>query len=87
MVAEKLKASGGEAAIVLISDGKETCEADPCQLVAMLKKAGIKFTLHVIGFDVGGIPKNSFSAWPGPAAGNIFQPKTPAILERPPRKP
>ena len=72
MVAEKLETSGGEAAIVLISDGKETCEADPCKLVAMLKKAGIKFTLHVIGFDVGGETEKQLQCMAQAGGGRIF---------------
>lgn len=39
-------------AIVLISDGKETCEGDPCALVDQLRKQGIDLVMHVVGFDV-----------------------------------
>ncbi|NNF99468.1 MAG: VWA domain-containing protein [Desulfobacteraceae bacterium] len=52
MTADKLRALEDETIIILVSDGKETCEGDPCALVGELKKAGIKFTMHVIGFDV-----------------------------------
>ena len=41
-----------ETTIILVSDGKETCDPDPCGLVKELKAAGIKFVMHVIGFDV-----------------------------------
>jgi len=51
-VADRLKASGQAATIVLVSDGEETCEGDPCALVRQLKAAGVRFVLHVIGFDV-----------------------------------
>jgi len=47
-----LKTREGETTIVLVSDGKETCEGDPCQLVKELKASGVKFTMHVVGFDV-----------------------------------
>lgn len=50
--AEKLKGVEDETLIILVSDGKETCEGHPCALVKELKQAGIRFTLHVIGFDV-----------------------------------
>ena len=50
--AVKLKEREDETVIILVSDGKETCEGDPCELVRELKEAGIRFTLHVIGFDV-----------------------------------
>ena len=39
-------------AIVLISDGKETCGGDPCAVVEKLKERGIHFTLHVVGMNV-----------------------------------
>lgn len=39
--------------IVLVSDGLETCEGDPCAFIREAKKAGVNITLHVIGFDVG----------------------------------
>ncbi len=50
--AEKLKTVGEETTIILVSDGKETCTGDPCELVKQLKASGIKFTMYVIGFDV-----------------------------------
>ncbi len=38
--------------VVLISDGIETCGADPCKTTASLIKAGIDVRIHVVGFDV-----------------------------------
>jgi Mg-chelatase subunit ChlD len=52
MVAERLKQKENETTIVLISDGVETCHDDPCGVVKSLKKSGLKFVLHVVGFDV-----------------------------------
>ena len=40
------------ATVVLISDGVETCNADPCALSEQLAKQGVKFTAHVVGFDL-----------------------------------
>lgn len=40
------------ATVILISDGIESCNADPCASAAELERAGIGFTAHVIGFDV-----------------------------------
>lgn len=39
--------------IVLVSDGLETCAGDPCKLVKEAKEAGVKISVHVIGFDTG----------------------------------
>ena len=52
LTAEKIKHLEDETTIILISDGKETCDPDPCALVKDLKASGIKFVMHVIGFDV-----------------------------------
>ncbi len=52
ITAEKLKALEDETTIILVSDGKETCEGDPCTLVKELRQSGVKFVMHVIGFDV-----------------------------------
>ncbi|MGI9412940.1 MAG: vWA domain-containing protein [Hyphomicrobiales bacterium] len=51
--AEALKYTEEKATIVLVSDGLETCNADPCALSAELEKLGIDFTVHVVGFDLG----------------------------------
>lgn len=38
--------------ILLISDGKESCEGNPCSLVQDYVARGKRFICHVIGFDV-----------------------------------
>ncbi|MCD4744654.1 MAG: VWA domain-containing protein, partial [Desulfobacteraceae bacterium] len=43
LTAEKIKHLEDETTIILISDGKETCDPDPCGLVKDLKASGIKF--------------------------------------------
>ena len=50
--AKNLKYTKQPATIILISDGRENCGADPCAVAKELKKAGAKFTVHVIGFDI-----------------------------------
>jgi len=47
-----LKHTENKATVILVSDGIETCDPDPCAVAAGLKKAGIGFTAHVVGFDV-----------------------------------
>jgi Ca-activated chloride channel family protein len=41
------------ATVILISDGLESCERDPCALADVLEKGGIGFTAHVVGFGLG----------------------------------
>lgn len=50
--AEHLKYTEDPATVILISDGKETCQADPCAVGKALKEAGVNFKVHVIGFAV-----------------------------------
>ena len=50
--ADALKYTENKATIVLVSDGEETCKADPCALGKELEAAGIDFTVHVVGFDL-----------------------------------
>lgn len=50
--AEALKFTEHKATVILVSDGEETCNADPCALGAELEKLGVDFTAHVVGFDL-----------------------------------
>ena len=57
MAAEQLKFSERKATVILVSDGEETCHADPCALGKELEKLGVDFTAHVVGFDIEKNPK------------------------------
>ncbi|MFN3854269.1 MAG: vWA domain-containing protein [Phreatobacter sp.] len=50
--AEALRSTEEPATVVLITDGIETCDADPCAAASELKAAGVNFTAHVIGFGL-----------------------------------
>jgi Ca-activated chloride channel family protein len=52
MAAEDLKYTEEAATVILITDGIETCEADPCALGAELEAAGVNFTAHIVGFGL-----------------------------------
>jgi Ca-activated chloride channel family protein len=54
--ARALNSTEEAATVILISDGLETCEADPCAVGAELEASGVDFTAHVVGFDVEGDP-------------------------------
>ncbi|MDU8929670.1 VWA domain-containing protein [Alisedimentitalea sp. MJ-SS2] len=41
-----------KATVILVSDGIETCDPDPCAAARALEEAGVDFTAHVVGFDV-----------------------------------
>jgi Ca-activated chloride channel family protein len=50
--AEVVRADEGTATVVLVSDGEETCDPDPCAAIREIEEAGVPFVVHVIGFDV-----------------------------------
>lgn len=52
LAAEKMKYTENVAEVVLITDGVETCELDPCATAEELEKLGVDFTAHVIGFGL-----------------------------------
>lgn len=47
-----LRYTEDQANVVLITDGLETCSADPCALGHELEAAGLDFTVHVVGFGL-----------------------------------
>ena len=50
--AEALRYTEDKATVIVITDGIETCNADPCALATELDKLGVHFTAHVIGFGL-----------------------------------
>nr|WP_019955253.1 VWA domain-containing protein [Yoonia vestfoldensis] len=50
--AQSLRYTEEAATVILVSDGIETCNPDPCAAARLLEEAGIAFTTHVVGFDV-----------------------------------
>ncbi len=48
----ELRSSEEKATVILITDGIETCDADPCALGAELEATGVDFTAHVVGFGL-----------------------------------
>ncbi|OWJ79759.1 vWA domain-containing protein [Haematobacter missouriensis] len=52
--AQAMRHTEQAATVILVSDGIETCNPDPCAAARALAEAGVDFTTHVIGFDVRG---------------------------------
>ena len=52
LAAQSLLYTEEKATVILITDGLETCEADPCATANALEAAGIDFTAHVVGFGL-----------------------------------
>lgn len=73
-----LPASGG--AIVLVSDGIETCNADPCAVARDLKKAQPALVIHVVGFGLAKGEAAQLSCIAENADGKFFDAGTAAQL-------
>jgi Ca-activated chloride channel family protein len=73
--ADAIKHLEDETTILLVSDGRETCDPEPCNFVAELKKLGIKFRLHVVGFDVGGETEEQLKCMAKAGGGEYFPAK------------
>lgn len=52
LAAEDLRYTEDKATVILITDGLETCDADPCAVANQLEAAGVDFTAHVVGFGL-----------------------------------
>lgn len=50
--AHSLRYTEQSARVILITDGVETCKADPCALGTELASSGVDFTAHVVGFGL-----------------------------------
>ncbi len=50
--AEALRYTEEKATVILVTDGLETCNADPCALAKQLEATGVDFTAHVVGFGL-----------------------------------
>lgn len=69
------------ASVILISDGIETCDADPCAAAAELSASGINFTAHVIGFDVGEADRAQLACIAENTGGRFFAARDAAGLQ------
>ncbi len=52
MAAEALQYTEKKATVILVSDGIENCDADPCAVAEELKKAGVGLVVHTVGFGL-----------------------------------
>ena len=50
--ANAMKIEETRATVILVTDGIDTCDADPCAAGASLEARGVDFTAHVIGFGL-----------------------------------
>jgi hypothetical protein len=72
----------GERIIVLVSDGKETCEGDPCTAARALAAAGAKLVVHTIGFGVDSAARLQLQCIASATGGTYFDAESAAQLAK-----
>lgn len=72
LAADDLKPLDGKKTIILVSDGKETCEGDPCLLAKKLAEANADLTIHTVGLGVDFQTKTQLQCIASVARGNYF---------------
>jgi Ca-activated chloride channel family protein len=73
--ADLLKYTEDKATVILITDGLETCDADPCALGTTLKQAGVDFTVDVVGFGLTASEGKQVACLADNTGGKYFQAK------------
>lgn len=63
--------------ILLISDGIETCDGDPCAVAAELIKRGINLRVNVVGFDVDSATRTQLQCIADRGNGEYFDARDP----------
>ncbi|SMP37096.1 vWA domain-containing protein [Roseibium denhamense] len=68
----KTEPTDRQKAVVLISDGIETCDADPCSNAALSQYLGVDMKVHVVGFDVDKEAKDQLQCIANAGRGQYF---------------
>ena len=70
---EALKDFDGRAGdILLISDGIETCDADPCALMSEWKTSNVNIRVHVVGVSLNDLERQAMSCIADTSGGKYF---------------
>lgn len=67
-----LRSTEEAATVILITDGLETCEGDPCALGRELEQSGVNFTTHVVGFGLQGADTAALECLAAETGGRYF---------------
>jgi Ca-activated chloride channel homolog len=62
----------GKRTIILVSDGHETCKADPCAVAQALAKANVSLVVHTIGFGADDAARRQLQCIASVARGSYF---------------
>lgn len=72
-VTKDLKKSEGKNIIILITDGEETCDADPKKIISDLKVKGFDVQINIVGFAIDDEDlKKEFAEWASIGGGSYY---------------
>ncbi|MBQ2262304.1 MAG: VWA domain-containing protein [Loktanella sp.] len=80
MARDQIPPAAEAADIILVTDGLENCEGDPCALAAGLAAEGIDIRAHVVGFGLTEVEVESLSCITDQTGGMLFQTNSGAEL-------
>lgn len=58
--------------VIVLTDGTENCQRDPCEVAAILKEYRADFRVHVIGFNVEPVAKDNLTCLSDQTGGAFF---------------
>ena len=67
--------------VILVTDGAETCNGDPCATAARLKAAGVAFVVHVVAFDLSAKEAQKISCIAAETGGRFLEASDAASLK------
>lgn len=76
LAAGQIPKTAEEADIVLVTDGLETCDVDPCAVAAELAQEGIRIRAHVVGFGLTAREAEALACVPEKTGGLLMTPQT-----------
>jgi len=76
IAAGQIPKTAEEADIVLVTDGLETCDVDPCAVAAELAAEGIKIRAHVVGFGLTAQEAAALACVPKATGGLLLTPQS-----------
>lgn len=80
LAAEQIPPTAEFADIILVTDGLETCNADPCAVASDLARAGVTIRAHVVGFGLTDDEATALSCVTEQTGGILLRPHSGAEL-------
>lgn len=78
-----LAAAKGPKTVILITDGEETCEGDPAEVIKQLRARGLDVQVSIVGFAIDDADlRNTFQAWAELGGGSYFDADSADELQR-----